>query len=53
MKNPNWNENFTYNITSVSSFASTIKVSVFHEDVKNSEELGSEILFYPLLFGNN
>jgi len=52
MKTPTWNETFTYNITSTVSFASTVKITVFHEDPKKSEELGSETLFYPLLFAN-
>ena len=52
MKTPTWNETFTYNISSVVSFASTVKITVFHEDPKKSEEIGSEILFYPLLFAN-
>lgn len=52
MKAPTWNETFTYNINSVISFASTVKITVFHEDPKKSEELGSETLFYPLLFAN-
>lgn len=43
---------FTYNINSVSSMASTVKITVFHEDPKKSEELGSEVLFYPLLYSN-
>lgn len=52
MKTPTWNETFTYNISSIVSFASTVKITVFHEDPKKSEELGSETLFYPLLFAN-
>ncbi len=32
--------------------ASTVKITAFHEDPKKSEELGSEILFYPLLYAN-
>lgn len=52
MKNPAWNENFTYNISSISSISSSVKVTIFHEDTKKSEELGSETLFYPLLYAN-
>jgi Ca2+-dependent lipid-binding protein len=52
MKAPTWNETFTYNIISVVSFASTVKITVFHEDPKKSEELGSETVFYPLVFAN-
>ncbi len=52
MKSPTWNETFNYNINSVTEIGSTIKITVFHEDPKKSEELGSETLFFPLLFNN-
>ncbi len=52
MKAPTWNESFTYVINNVTSMASTVKITVFHEDPKKSEELGSEVLYYPVLYSN-
>jgi Ca2+-dependent lipid-binding protein len=52
MKTPTWNETFNYNITSVTDIVSALKVTVFHEDSKKSEELGSKAFHLPLLFNN-
>jgi hypothetical protein len=45
-----FNETFKFPITKVNDVAGALKITVMEEDIKNHDLIGSDTLYFPLLY---